>query len=74
MSQTTTRRNACAEAAALGLKLYDMQNSHWNIRLQAGLRFWKRVILKCMLKKENSMKFCRLDCKDSWWDQQDWYC
>ena len=25
--------------------------------MQAGLRSWKRVILKYMLKKENSMKF-----------------
>lgn len=47
---------SCAEAGSLGLKLYDTQNSHWNISFQAGLRFWKRVILKYMLK-ENIMKF-----------------
>ena len=52
-----TRRNACAEAGVLGLKMYDIQNSHWNVSLQAVVLFSKWVILKYILKKDNSMNF-----------------
>jgi hypothetical protein len=46
---------------SLAENLFDMQNVYMNISLQAGLQFLKRVILKYMLKNENSIT---LDCKD----------